>query len=38
MLYRVQLTTLVGIGTDGIGRCKSNYHKITDCLKTLFIY
>jgi hypothetical protein len=35
MLYRVhliwaglELTTLVGIGTDWIGSCKSNYHMI----------
>jgi hypothetical protein len=36
MLYRAhlalagfKLTTLVGIGTDCIGSCKSNYHTIT---------
>jgi hypothetical protein len=36
MLYRThlvcagfELTTLVGIGTDCIGSCKSNYHMIT---------
>jgi len=36
MLYRVhlasagfELTTLVAIGTDCIGSCKSNYHAIT---------
>jgi hypothetical protein len=33
MLYtspwlRFELTTSVVIGTDGIGRCKSNYHTI----------
>jgi hypothetical protein len=34
MLYRIHLamnefTTLVVIGTDSIGNCKSNYHMIT---------
>jgi hypothetical protein len=28
MLHRVQLTTSVGIGTDCIGSCKSNYHMV----------
>jgi hypothetical protein len=39
MLYRVhparvgfKLTTLVVIGTDCIGSCKSNYHMITTAL------
>jgi hypothetical protein len=49
MLYisGFELTTLVVIGTDCIGSCKSNYHKITKmtapfsildtfCLKYLF--
>ena len=30
MLYQVcELTTLVVIGTDYIGSCKSNYHRVT---------
>ena len=42
MLYRVQLTmsgiklsTLVVIGTDCIGSCKSNYHTITATMAPL---
>ena len=38
-----ELTTLVVIGTDCIGSCKSNYHAITTttapyCLFTIYIY
>jgi hypothetical protein len=42
MLYRVhlpwtrfELTTLVVIGTDCIGYCKSNYHTITTAITTM---
>jgi predicted GTPase len=31
-----ELTTLVGIGTDCIGSCKSNYHTITTTTSLLF--
>jgi hypothetical protein len=41
MLYtspwsRFKLTTLVVIGTDGIGSCKSNYHKIMATTAPIF--
>ena len=45
MLYRVplsragfELTTLVVIGTGGIGSCKSNYDTITTTMVTLVSY
>jgi len=40
MLYRTgfELTTSVVIGTDYIGSCKSNYHKITAMTTRLSIF
>ena len=35
---RFELTTSVVIGTDCIGSCKSNYHKITAAPRFLWIY